>query len=101
MLFLVRTTSTMPADFPEDRRAALLEAEQNRSRELSESGKLQAHWKVPLKGESITLWEVSGPEELHQIVMSLPAAAWAKATATPLVPRNLQNHSKDPPGKVA
>jgi muconolactone D-isomerase len=101
MLFLLRTVSTLPPDFPADKREHLLAQEQSRSKELSESGKLIAHWKVPLKGETVTIWEVSGPAELHELVMSLPAVAWAKASATPLVPRNLQQHSKDPPHKIA
>jgi muconolactone D-isomerase len=101
MQFLVRTVSVMPPDFPAEERRRLLALEQQRSNALSESGKLIGHWKIPLKGETVTLWEVAGPEELHELVSSLPAAAWGKASATPLVPRDLQQHSKDPPGKVA
>ena len=101
MQFLVRTVSAIPPDHPEDKRAFLLAQEKNRSRELSESGKLVAHWRVPLKNETITLWEVSGPAELHEILMSLPAAAWAKASAIALVPRNLQQHARTPSDKAA
>ena len=101
MQFLVQTVNLMPPDFPADERGRLLAQEQTRSRELSESGKLVAHWKAPIVGETLTLWEVSGPEELHELLMSLPAAAWAKASATALAPRNLQQHAKDPANKVA
>jgi muconolactone delta-isomerase len=61
----VRILNLMPADFllaEHDRLPAL---EQERSKSLSESGKLVAHWKVPLKGEAVTLWEVSSSAELH------------------------------------
>lgn len=101
MQFLVKLVNLMPPDFPAEERQRLLAQEQERSKALSESGKLIAHWKVPLKGETVTLWEVSGPVELHELVSSLPAAAWVKASATALVPRNLQQHAKDPPDKVA
>ncbi|MBG6118492.1 muconolactone D-isomerase [Sphingobium sp. JAI105] len=101
MQFLVRMTNQLPPDFPEECRKQLVAAEQKRSRELSEGGKLVAHWKVPLKHETITLWEVSGQAELHELVMSLPAAAWASASVTPLVPRNLHQHASNPPGKIA
>jgi muconolactone D-isomerase len=101
MQFLVRTLNLMPPDFPAAERERLLALEQERSKSLSESGKLVAHWKVPLKGETVTLWEVSSPEELHELVNTLPAAAWVKATATALAPRNLQQHAKDPPNKIA
>ena len=94
MQFLVRTTSALPPDFPAERRERLLTQEQERSKALSESGKLIAHWKVPLAGETITIWEVSSAAELHELVTSLPAAAWAKASATPLVSRNMQQHSR-------
>jgi muconolactone D-isomerase len=99
--FLVRTVSLMPADFPADERKRLLADEQERSIALSESGKLLAHWKIPVKRETVTLWDVAGPEELHELVSSLPAAGWAKATATALVPRNLQRHAEDPANKIA
>ena len=101
MQFLVRTVSTLPPDFAADERQRLVGLEQARSRELSESGKLVGLWKVPLKNETVSLWEVSGPQELHELVSSLPAAAWAKASATPLIPRNLHQHAKDPPNRVA
>jgi muconolactone D-isomerase len=99
--FLVRTKNMMPPDFPADEQERLLVRERERSKALSESGKLIGHWKVPLKDETVTIWEVSGPEELHELVSSLPAAKWVKASATPLVPRNLQQHAKDPPNKIA
>lgn len=101
MQFLVRTVNMMPPDFPADERARLLALEQERSKALSAGGKLIGHWKVPLKGETVTLWEVSGPVELHELVSSLPAAGWVKASATALAPRNLQQHAKDPPNRVA
>ena len=101
MQFLVRTTSVLPRDFPPDEKARLLAQEQDRSRELSEGGKLIAHWKVPLKGETITLWEVSGPAELHEIFMTLPATKWASASVTPLVARNLAQPSVKPPDAAA
>ena len=101
MLFLVRTKSLMEPDFAADEREGLLIAERERAQALANDGKLISHWKVPLERETITLWEVPGPQELHEIVSTLPAAKWAKSVATPLVQRNLRQHAGDPPNKVA
>lgn len=101
MQFLVRMQSLLPGDFDPEKRARLVREEEARSRELRESGKLLAHWKIPLARESVTLWEVSEPGELHELVMSLPASVWAKATVTALVPRNLERQASDAPDRVA
>ena len=95
MQFLVRTVNLMPPDFPAEERKRLLVQEQERSRALSESGQLIGHWRIPVKRETVTLWEVSGPAELHELVMSLPAASWAKASATALVPRDLEQIARE------
>jgi muconolactone D-isomerase len=100
MQFLVRIKSLLPADFPAQRREKLIAQEKAKSKELAESGKLIGHWQVPLTGESLTLWEVLGPEELHQLVRSLPASAWVTASATALVNRNLRDSSQDSAQKV-
>lgn len=101
MLFLVRTKSLMEPGFPADERERVLAAERERAQALADGGKLIGNWKVPLERETITLWEVADPAELHEIVSSLPAAKWAKSVATPLVQRNLRQHAGDPPNKVA
>ncbi len=101
MQFLVRTVNKMAPDFPAAERERLVAEEQEKSKSLSESGKLIGFWKVPLRSETVTLWEVSGPDELHAIFSSLPAAKWARATATALIPRDLQAHGKDAPNKIA
>ncbi|PZU09083.1 muconolactone Delta-isomerase family protein [Sphingomonas sp.] len=94
MQFLVRTVSRLPADFPADRRSDLLARERERSRELSGAGKVLAHWQIPVAGDSLTLWEVSGAQELHELLMALPAAAWVQSSVTPLIDRRLRQHAK-------
>lgn len=94
MLFLARTISDLPASFSAERRAEYVVQEGRRSKELLDAGKLVSHWKVPVSGESITLWDVSDAAELHVLLMGLPAAGWARSSVTPLVQRNLQQHAK-------
>jgi muconolactone D-isomerase len=101
MQFLVRTTSFLPPDFDADARQQLLAEEKARCSELTEAGKIVGHWRIPISRESVTVWEVVEPGELHELVMSLPASKWAHSVATALVVRNLQNHSKDPSQKIA
>jgi muconolactone D-isomerase len=94
MLFLVRTISELPSEFPSERRDEFLVQESRRSMELFEAGKLISHWKVPVVGETVTLWNVTDAAELHGLLMALPAAAWARSSVTPLVERNLQQHAQ-------
>ena len=94
MQFLVRTVDQLPADFPTNRRMTLLAKERQRSKELSDAGKLISHWQIPVAGDSLTLWEVSGAQELHEILTALPAAAWSQATVTPVIDRLLRQYAK-------
>jgi muconolactone D-isomerase len=89
MQFLVRIKSDLPADYPEDKRGKLLEAEQARARELHESGALVGTWRLPVQNETITLWEADDALQLHNWLMSLPAMPWATAHVQAVIDRNL------------
>lgn len=87
MLFLLNMSGALPPEFPIDQRERLLAEEKQRAKELSDGGKLLAHWKVPLANETVTVWEVEDAAEFHEIIMSLPAVAWSKAKVTVLLKR--------------
>jgi muconolactone D-isomerase len=74
--FLVRIETRLPPDLPEARRAELLEAEAARGRELIESGKLRRIWRVPGRLANVSLYDVAGADELHELLSSLPLARW-------------------------
>jgi muconolactone D-isomerase len=74
--FLVRIETRLPPDLPEARRVELLEAEAARGRELIESGKLRRIWRVPGRLANVSLYDVDGADELHELLTSLPLARW-------------------------
>jgi len=88
MQFLVRIKSRLPAEYPSDKRSKLLEEEQKRARELHDSGALLATWRLPLRDETITLWEADDALQLHNWLMSLPAMPWADADVQPVIDRS-------------
>lgn len=74
--FLVRIETRLPPDLPEPQRAQLLEAESARGRELIAAGKLRRIWRVPGRTANVSLYDVAGADELHELLSSLPLARW-------------------------
>jgi len=69
---LVRVRVRFPDDIAPDVKAAVMQAERERGAELRTAGHLLRTWRVPGRVESLLLWRVASPTELHDILASLP-----------------------------
>ncbi|MEA2024670.1 MAG: muconolactone Delta-isomerase family protein [Actinomycetota bacterium] len=91
MEFLARIEQDIPPDIDPERLAAVKAAEAVRGRELVDAGKLQRIWRIPGRRAVYVLYEVDGPDELHDILGSLPLFPWMDIEVTAL-----GSHALDP-----
>jgi muconolactone D-isomerase len=73
---LARIAQDIPPDIEPDRLAAVKAAVAVRGRELVEAGKLVRIWRIPGRRAVYGLYEVDGPDELHEILSSMPLYPW-------------------------
>lgn len=91
MEFLARIEQDIPPDIDPERLAAVKAAEAVRGRELVDEGKLRRIWRIPGRRAVYVLYEVDGPDELHDILSSLPLFPWMDIEVTAL-----GSHALDP-----
>ena len=94
MEFLAHIEQDISPDMGPDRLAAIKAAEAVRGRELIEQGKLKRIWRTPGRRAVTALYEVEGPDELHEILSSLPLFPWMDIEVIPL-----GTHALDPEGR--
>lgn len=91
MEFLARIEQDIPPDIDPARLAAVKAAEAVRGQELVDEGKLRRIWRIPGRRAVYVLYEVDGPDELHEILASLPLFPWMDIEVT-----TLGSHALDP-----
>ena len=91
MEFLARIEQDIPPDIDPARLAAVKAAEVVRGQELVDEGKLRRIWRIPGRRAVYVLYEVDGPDELHEILASLPLFPWMDIEVTAL-----GSHALDP-----
>jgi len=91
MEFLARLEQHIPPDIDPDLLAHVKAAEYTRGRELAEAGKMRRIWRIPGRRAVYALYRVEGPDELHEILSSLPLFPWLDIEVTPL-----GTHALDP-----
>lgn len=91
MEFLVHIEQDISPDMDPERLAVVKAAEKVRGRELVEQGKMRRIWRTPGRRAVTALYEVEGPDELHEILSSLPLFPWMDIEVTPL-----GTHALDP-----
>lgn len=91
MEFLVRIEQDIPPDIDPDRLASVKAAEAQRGAQLVAEGKLQRIWRIPGRRAVYGLYEVEGPDELHDLLSSLPLFPWMDMEVTAL-----GSHALDP-----
>ena len=74
--FLVRLTTTLPPEMPDDRRSALLAAEAERGRELVADGTIEQLWRLPGRLANVGVWSAPDADALHVALTSLPLWRW-------------------------
>jgi len=82
--FLVSIRVELPAEFDDERRAALLAAEAARAAELAAAGRLVRLWRVPGRLANRGIWEAADATVLHAALTSLPLWPWMEIDVEPL-----------------
>ena len=84
MEFLARIEQDIPPDMDPVRLAEVKAAEKVRGQELVDAGKLRRIWRIPGRRAVMALYRVDSPEELHEILSSLPLFPWMDIEVTAL-----------------
>jgi muconolactone D-isomerase len=72
VLFHVVMNVSVPFDFDSEKLSELNEQEHERARDVQNQGKWPHLWRVAGKFANISVFDVDGPAELHEILSSLP-----------------------------
>jgi muconolactone D-isomerase len=84
MLFQVEMDVRLPHDFPAEKAEALKQTERARAQELQRAGIWRHLWRVAGRYSNISIFDVSGPQDLHNILSSLPLFPFMDMRITPL-----------------
>lgn len=91
MEFLVRIEQDISPEMDPARLAGVKAAERVRGEELVAAGKLRRIWRIPGRRAVYALYRVESPEELHEVLSSLPLFPWMDIEVTAL-----SRHALDP-----
>ena len=84
MLFKVDMDVRIPHDVPAERADALKQAERTRAQDLQRAGVWRHLWRVAGRYANVSIFDVSGPQELHDILSTLPLFPFMEIQVTPL-----------------
>jgi muconolactone D-isomerase len=95
MLFHVEMTVNLPRDLPADVAAELKATERERAQELQRSGTWRHLWRIAGRYANVSIFDVSGPAELHEILSSLPLFPFMDVKVVPLCRHPSSIHHDD------
>jgi len=95
MLFQVEMDVRLPHDFPAEKVEALKQAERARAQELQRAGIWRHLWRVAGRYSNVSIFDVSGPQDLHDILSSLPLFPFMDMRITPLCRHPSSVHDDD------
>ena len=95
MLFQVQMDVRLPHDMPADKADALKQTERERAHELQQSGKWQHLWRIAGRYANVSIFDVSGAQELHDILSTLPLFPFMEITVSPLCRHPSSIHDDD------
>lgn len=84
MLFQVRMDVRIPHDFDPIRVDDLKRVERDRAQELQQQGKWRHLWRIAGQYSNISIFDVESPQELHDLVSTLPLFPFMAIDVTPL-----------------
>lgn len=84
MLFHVQMDVRLPHELPSDQSDALKKAERERAQELQRQGKWRHLWRIAGHYSNVSIFDVSGAEELHDILSALPLFPFMEITVSAL-----------------
>ena len=95
MLFQVEMDVRLPRDFPAEKAEALKQIERARAQELQRAGIWRHLWRVAGRYSNVSIFDVSGPQDLHDILSSLPLFPFMDMRITPLCRHPSSVHDDD------
>ncbi len=95
MLFHVQMDVRMPHDMPVATADQLKKTERERAQVLQREGKWRHLWRVAGRYANVSVFDVSGPQELHDILSSLPLFPFMEISVTPLCRHPSSIHDTD------
>jgi len=95
MLFQVEMDVRLPHDFPAEKAEALKQTERARAQELQRGGIWRHLWRVAGRYSNVSIFDVSGPQDLHDILSSLPLFPFMDMRITPLCRHPSSVHDDD------
>ena len=90
MEFLVKLTPHFPDTLTPEELADLLKRERARGVDLLKAEKMTRIWRLPGTSSALLLWEVAGPDELHDNLSSLPVWRYCDVEVTALMQHPLE-----------
>jgi len=84
MLYMVQMIVEIPVDMDKDKAATIKATEKAYSQNLQRDGRWKNLWRVVGEYANISIFEVSGNEELHELLSGLPLFPYMKIKVTPL-----------------
>jgi muconolactone D-isomerase len=84
MLFQVQMDVRIPHDLPAERAEDLKKAERERALILQQEGKWRHLWRHAGRYANTSIFDVSGAQELHDILSTLPLFPFMEISVTPL-----------------
>ena len=84
MLFHVRMDVQLPAEMDPTVAAKLKERERHYSQQLQRDGLWRELWRIVGEYANISIFDVSGNDELHELLSTLPLFPYMSVAVTPL-----------------
>ena len=84
MLFMVEMHVRLPPRMPAAEREALLTREREYSQQLQREGRWLHLWRVAGRYSNVSVFEVGSPDELHELISSLPLFPYIETRVTAL-----------------
>ncbi|MDQ0507119.1 muconolactone Delta-isomerase [Xanthobacter agilis] len=84
MLFHVRMDVKLPRDLPLAEADALKATERARAQELQRAGVWRHLWRIAGQYSNISIFDVSSPQELHDVLSTLPLFPFMEIAVAPL-----------------
>lgn len=84
MLFMVQMEVRLPADMDPAQTEALKAREREVAQALQRDGRWVHLWRVAGRYANVSIFDVDSPDELHELVSSLPLFPYIDAHVTPL-----------------
>lgn len=95
MLFHVEMTVNLPHDLSSEVAGQLKTEERERAKDLQRSGKWRHLWRIAGRYANVSIFDVSGPTELHEVLSTLPLFPFMEVKIAPLCRHPSSIHEDD------